>query len=1163
MRTQPTFHAIAAAIWLAALAGLGAPDVRAAVTDLAATPLVTASSVAVKPNLMFVLDDSGSMGWTELPDSVWWGSNYASDHCYKNSAYNKVYYNPSITYAPGVDSSGTSLGNATFTGARDDGYHTYDSVTGTTDLSTSFRAYDYGSGARDTAQAAYYYKYKSSNSPSTPVAGTCYGDSSYTKVVVSATSSLSGGDERQNFANWYSYYRTRMLMMKTAAGETFKTIGSNYRVGFTTINSTIGGSEFLDIADFDSTQKSAWYTKFYGITPSGGTPLRGALAKVGRMYGGQFSGHDPIQYSCQQNFTILSTDGYWNGSTSDALDLAGTATVGNQDNDATVSPRPLFDGGTATSASDTLADVAMYYYKTDLRPTGSTGALGTDVSADDVPGSGDDKATWQHMTTFTLGLGAPGNMTYSSTYKTDTSGDFYNVKVGTFNSNSSSTPCSWEGKKKQCNWPVPSSGTASTIDDLWHAAVNGRGTYFSATDPTSLTTGLSGALAGVSARNGTAAAATTSNPNVTSGDNFIFSSTFTTVDWSGELTRQQLNLTTGEVSSTVDWAAQAKLDTKVGASSDTRTIYTFDAADATAPGTKLKPFLWANLTAAEQADFGATNVATLSQYPSLTATQKTDAAGQNLVNFLRGQTGNQDTATVTTNLYRYRQHTLGDIVSAEAVYVKAPIYNYSDAYYSTFKTNNASRQGVVYAAANDGMLHAFNADTGEEMWAYIPSMVMPSLYKLADKNYGSQHRYSVDGTPTVGDVCMNTTLDATTGKYVCNAVNDWHTILVGGLNGGGRGYYALDITNPSSPKALWEFTVRDPSVTTCAATTTAAVGAADDCDLGYSYGNPIITKKKDGTWTVMVTSGYNNVSPGDGQGYLYVLNAKTGVIINKIGTGHGSTGSPSGLAKINAWVDDPMTDNTTLRVYGGDLTGYLWRFDVNGDITTAGVAAQALATFKGGGASPQPITTKPELGDVNGHPVVYVGTGRYLGTTDLADTSPQSFYAIKDPLDTTNYGNVRTNAAMVKQTLTTTTNAVTGAQIRTGSNNAVDFATNIGWYIDLPDSGERVNTDPTLGLGTLVFTTNVPNSNACTVGGYSWIYFLDYRSGTPVATSGDGTVAEKLGNSLATRPILVRLPNNTVEALTRLSEGRTVKTDVPIGGGGVSLKRINWREISE
>lgn len=1161
MKTQPAFPMVVAAVWLAALAWTSAPVAQAAVTDLATTPLVIASSIAVRPNLMFVLDDSGSMGWTELPDSVWEGSYYALDDCYKNSTYNRVYYNPNTTYTPGIASNGTSLGNATFTAARDDGYHNYDSIVGTTDLSADFRAYKYG-GWADTAQPAYYYRY-TGTSPSTPATNTCYPDSSYTKVVVSATSSPSGGDERQNFANWYSYYRTRMLMMKTAAGQAFNTIGSNYRVGFTTINSSpvIGGSDFLDIADFGASQKSAWYSKFYGIVPNGGTPLRAALADVGRMYGGQFSSHDPVQYSCQQNFTILSTDGYWNGATSGAVDLAGTA-VGNQDNDTATSPRPLFDGGTATNASNTLADVAMYYYKTDLRPAGSVNALGTDVSANDVPGSGSDKETQQHMTTFTLGLGAPGEMTYSPTYKIDTSGDFYNVKVGTINS-ASGTPCSWEGKNAPCDWPVPSPGTPSTIDDLWHAAVNGRGTYFSATDPASLSTGLSGALAGVSARNGTAAAASTSNPNVTSGDNFVFSSTFTTVGWFGELERRHIDLTTGEVSSTIDWAAQAKLDARVGTAADTRTIYTFDAADGYAPGTKLKPFLWVDLTTAEQADFGAADVATLSQYPNLTTAQKSAAAGQNLVNFIRGQTGNQDTATVTTNLYRYRQHTLGDIVSAEAVYVKAPLYNYSDAYYSTFKSNNQSRQGVVYVAANDGMLHAFNADTGEEMWAYIPSIVMPSLYKLADKNYGSQHRYYVDGTPTVGDVCLNTTFDATTGKAVCNSASDWHTILVGGLNGGGRGYYALDITNPSSPKALWEFTVRDPNVTACAATATAAVGAADDCDLGYSYANPVITKKKDGTWTVMVTSGYNNVSPGDGQGYLYVLNAKTGLIINKIGTGQGSTTSPSGLAKINAWVDDPMTDNTALRVYGGDLTGHLWRFDINGDITAAGIAAQSLATFQDSNTNPQPITTKPELGNVDGHAVIYVGTGRYLGASDLADTLPQSFYAIKDPLNATSYGDVRTNTALVKQTLTTTIDAVTGGKIRTGSNNAVNFATNIGWYVDLPDSGERINTDPVLGLGTLTFTTNVPNSNACTVGGYSWLYFFDYRNGTPVATSGNGMVAERLGNSLATRPILVRLPNNTVEALTRLSEGRTIKSDVPIGGGGVSLKRINWREISE
>jgi type IV pilus assembly protein PilY1 len=149
---------------------------------------------------------------------------------------------------------------------------------------------------------------------------------------------------------------------------------------------------------------------------------------------------------------------------------------------------------------------------------------------------------------------------------------------------------------------------------------------------------------------------------------------------------------------------------------------------------------------------------------------------------------------------------------------------------------------MVYVAANDGFLHALNASTGEEMWAYAPTAVLPNLYQLANTNY--QHRYYVDGSVVVGDVKSGTT---------------WKTLLVGGLNAGGKSYYAMDVTDPANPKALWEFT--DPR-------------------LGYSYGNPIITKLQNGTWVVLVTSGYNNgtsLGSHDGQGVLYVLNAATGL----------------------------------------------------------------------------------------------------------------------------------------------------------------------------------------------------------------------------------------------------------------------------------------------
>ena len=1007
---------------------------------------------------------------------------------------------------------------------------------------------------------------------------------SYTKYATRtdcAGASCSYTEEMSNFANWYAYYHTRMQMMKTAAGLAFANVDSRYRVGFMSMNNNTG-SDFLNIADFDATQKANWYAKFYAVVPSNSTPLRSLLSVAGRIYAKDISSYngqavtDPIQYSCQQNFTILSTDGYWNtgscnsGSAgcinSGAGSIIGGGAVGNYDNVVTTTPRPLFDGGAATNASGTLADIAEYYYQTDLRPTPSIGALNTDVSQDNVPTNAKDTAVHQHMTTFTLGLGAPGDMTYSPSYETDVTGDYYNVKVGTAN-NASSSPCAWSAANSPCNWPVPAADQPSAIDDLWHAAVNGRGTYYSAANPAALSTGLADALAGVSARVGAAAAATTSNPNVTSGDNFIFSSTFTTVDWTGELVRQQIDLTTGAISPTIDWSAQALLDAKAYT---TRNIYTFDPSAAN----KRKTFTWSTLTSAptaqvavaEQSYFNSTTAATLSQYPTLNATQQAALGGTSLVNYLDGDRSNEGT------LYRARKHVLGDIVSAEAVYVKAPIYNYVDAGYSAFKTANANREGMVYAAANDGMLHAFDATTGQEQWAYVPSIVMPNLYKLADVNYGTNHRYFVDGTPTSGDAYFN---------------GAWHTLLIGGLNAGGRGYYALDVTDPANPTVLWEFT----------SNTSAGPGYVSDADLGYSYGNPVIAKKRDGTWTVMMSSGYNNVSPGDGIGYLYVLNAQTGAIISKISTAVGDTSTsapatsasptgcvtsangPSGLARINAWVDNAMADDTATQVYGGDLYGNLWRFDINGayvdtsgatqDIGNPGIDAFMLASFRSSsGACVQSVTEKPELGLVGTTDMVYVGTGRYLGASDIGNLTPQSFYAVKDLLGTVSYGTgFKSNA--VQQTLTDTTNPVTGARIRTSTSNSVDLTTKNGWYIDFPATGdtpptvEISDTDPALALGTLTFTTNVPNGSACSVGGYSFEYFLDYKTGAPITSSSyaANTVGIELGQALATRPVMVRLPNGVVVSLIKLSDTSTSVTNVPTPGNTLGAKRVSWHEL--
>ncbi|MFA7269079.1 MAG: PilC/PilY family type IV pilus protein [Sterolibacterium sp.] len=1349
---------------------------HAATTDISSVPLNTysaPSSTDVKPNILFILDNSGSMSWDYMPDTV---NNWSNAYGQYASQCNGVYYNPTITYTPPVDSSGTSYATASFTAAWKDGY------------STSLGSYNLSSNFDGMGVAAYYYQYTGTqttaklknyyNSSSTfykecgSAIGSTPGSGVFTKVTVSSTSGPGNTDERTNFANWYSYYRTRMLTMKTASGLAFKDIDSRFRVGFMTINSD-STTDFLNIADFSTATKSTWYTALYGGKGSSSTPLRTALSNAGRLYTGQVSTihgvtvTDPVQYSCQQNYAILSTDGFWNQGLGYKLD--GSAEIGNEDS---ALARPYFDGGstsiqqrtstlqqqavtlqaqtrastlqtrtsTSTSApsiqtrtssdsgahwtawqdaascneddsgtnrrdcqfpkstssdhgatwsawfyasscntdssgtnqtmcsgsvtawsawsnaasctassttqcqytswsswsnvasctavpqstspnytvatavdcqnviassgpwtntssctvsstnncqytswsswatvssctpvaqsagptytvgaavdcqtltsggsTDSLADVAAYYYNTDLRdsllsnctgPIIAPATTANDLCANNVPSNGRDVASTQHMTTFTVGLGVRGRMVYSPTYWNDTSGDFWDVWKGT-TANSSAGICSWQ-TGGTCNWPTPGSGAIENVDDLWHASVNGHGTYFNATDPASLTSGLTSLLTTIinTPRPGTAAAAASSNPNISSSDNYVFSSSYKSVEWFGELIRQQIDASTGTLSAE-QWSAMTLLDTKVQTDTSTRKVYT-NVSGA------LTPFLWANLTGTQQAYFKAPYLtyasvtSGLSQFcPSggncLSSTAQSNitaatggAAGENLINFLRGDRSNEAT------FYRVRTHVLGDIVSSEARYVKTATSN------------------MVYVAANDGMLHAFNALTGDETWAYIPSFVLPSLYKLADANYSLQHQFLVDGSPEVGDIVVG---------------GSSKTILVGGLKAGGKGFYAMDITNPASPSLLWEFT---------------------DTNMGYSYGNPRITKlggADAGTWVVILTSGYNNA---DGKGHLYVLNANTGALIRDISTGVGSAASPSGLARISAQVVS-ATDNTVKAVYGGDLLGNLWRFDVNGNIGAAGYDAQLLVSLKDASGNAQPITAKPTVATIDGNPVVYIGTGIFLGTSDITSTTQQSFYAIKDKLDATTYGNPRTvSNNFVAQTLTNTTcptdapsTICTPGQtvrgISSSSCQAMNWVTKNGWYVDFLTGGERSTTDSGLGLGTLIFTTITPNqasASACgsssgTDTSASFAYAMDYQTGCSVSGS-SGVAGVSLGSGLATKGILGRLADGTVIEIIRTSGGsggsgtdmgNTVLLNPPVSSPGGTTRRVSWREL--
>jgi len=380
----------------------------------------------------------------------------------------------------------------------------------------------------------------------------------------------------------------------------------------------------------------------------------------------------------------------------------------------------------------------------------------------------------------------------------------------------------------------------------------------------------------------------------------------------------------------------------------------------------------------------------------------------------------------------------------------------------------------------------------------------------------------------------------------------WKTLLVGGLNKGGRGFYALDITDPANPVGLWEI---------CSDSSLCEIS---DSDIGYSYGNAVVTKRaSDGRWVVVFTSGVNNVSPGTGVGYLYVVDAFTGQILNKVSTGAGDTTTPSGFMKISAFADNFAVNNTATYIFGGDLLGNVFRFDMSTDPPTLTTLGQ-LADSSG---RPQSITSRPELGVIEGNRVLFIGTGRYLGVDDLVDPltlSPaqnfayqQSFYAFKDKV----YGgSIRASSpGLVQQTL------IDNVTTRSTSNNAVDWTNKDGWFVDFnpgnTSPGERVNLDPQLVLGTVVLVTNVPNNNACTVGGDSFIYQFNYASGTYVASAPGQQVASKFTGQITVGLVVVRLPSGVFKGVATGATGTKTPVGVNIGGGGGSGRRVSWREL--
>ena len=994
-------------------------------------------------------------------------------------------------------------------------------------------------------------------------------DDSYPKAAARSDckglTSCTYAEEMTNFANWYAYYKTRNQMMKTSVGLAFNSITASFNVGIVSLSTAAGEGAMTPPKPFSGTDRTNWYTKLYAMNGSNSTPLRPALNAIGKLYANlkpyvaTSKAAEVVQFPCQQNYTFLTTDGYWNGGAATGVD--GVAANGplNNDNVESTARFCLMSTGCVDPADqdfNSLADVALYWYNGgsnglggSLRPTmePATGGI--------VPGKPGENPRL-HMNTYTLGLGVDGVMNYEDNYDVlaKPGGDFYNLTHGV------TTGCSWNSNGAYV-WPDPltsddDGGTAyqSRVDDLWHAAINGHGKYFSASNPTQVITGLRSALSNIIAHSGAAAAAATSTPNISLNDNDLFSNSFTTVQWSGELTDKKVDPITGAVGSEIIWSTSNSLGLRVTAESDTRKILMLDATTiGTAPA--FKDFLFGNLSDVEKAWF-KNKCTELAQCPALSEADRTIVnGGAAIVNWLRGQQlyandlllrayGKKAVAGSAASV----PLVLGDIASSKPAYVREPRKSYTNAGYSDFVIENAKRKPVVYVGANDGMLHAFDTSNGAELWAYMPRITMNKLYKQTSTTYGTNHQYTVDGSPEVGDVKIGT---------------EWKTVLVAGLAGGGRGYFALDVTDPDNPAPLWE---------TCA-DATICKGINNEPEMGLTFGNPQTGTWLDSTgtarWVVFVTSGYNNlpgtdgVAGGTGKGWLMILDIATGQVLKKIATtGSGDVTTPSGLARITGITSNPSYDPLITYVYGGDILGQMWRFD----LTVAG--APSVSKMGDAGTS-QPITARPDVTyctynkTVNNvvtptnQVMVAFGTGRLLDVVDLSDKSMQSLYVIRDSSSGISATDWR-STAMAKQTLTTVAPA-NSAVYYTAAGTAPNLATQLGWYVDFnQNAGERVNLDPMIALGGITVVTNIPDtSTSCKVGGSSVLYTFDVCTGKVGSDGVAGTTIP--GGAAAAGASIVSTANGLV-AEVKLVNGLDVPIQIDKLKDPVS-RRSGWRRI--
>lgn len=642
----------------------------------------------------------------------------------------------------------------------------------------------------------------------------------------------------------------------------------------------------------------------------------------------------------------------------------------------------------------------------------------------------------------------------------------------------------------------------------WDANFDGTpDNYFPVTDPSRMLSTMRTVFQQITETAGAASAVAASSGSLRTGDK-IYRSQFVSGLWTGDVESYSIDLT-GEIATTPDWSAKEALKQQV-ASGD-REILTYNPVSGQGI-----PFRWPlNIATTASDELSAWQLAALSVNP---VSGQIDDKGGDRVRFIRGE---------AVDNFRLRDDFLGDIVHSNPLLVGPPTYYYPDDWgdgadenakpYSDFAREHRYRQRVVYVGANDGMLHAFDAGSwngneygngdGSELFGYIPSPVYPNLPELTSQSYN--HKNFVDTTPTAADVFIN---------------DNWRTVLIGGLRGGGQGIYALDVTEPdtiseqsAAQSVLWEFTDEQ------------------DQGVGFTYSSPVIARMANGKWAAIMANGYNNSAVqvghrrGGGWSSIIIVDIESGDKVRKLHPLNeecrGNRIEPNGVAQPTAVDID--NDNMIDWIYAGDLNGCVYAFDVRDTNPSRWKWGELKHKAVDDNGRSAPITAPIVVGS---HPtgegvMLYFGTGKYLERNDQNPSQTgRRIYALWDRgpgSDTVNLTRIA-GGNMLQQWIENETlqpidfdndgTADTAASIRTITQEPIDWNVHEGWYLNLEyqgQHGEQVLASPILRDGKLLVVTHIPTGDECVPDQDGWFMVFDARSGAMLTDSqidlnGDG-----------------------------------------------------------